>query len=578
MKKIVALLPVLLLLVFGIIIVMFDVSNSLSSKFGQFSVMAMSNETSPSLILAVNEENEEKGSQSNHRENRYLRCFYSETTTKNQYDDKYTTTISNMNGDNIKISNVLLDAPGYYHGYWKERENITEEDVVSSGMEYYMKGADFPCYDQYFKDKNRMNLFGKIFGPGNRYRWEVVDDEELPVEFNFNQEENNVISPQLLGQKSFLKKSTKKSTNKFSDEKNICTPRNDYNRNNFCQVIHKNKIKKMMIVGDSINLQLTVSLLGLLKASIDEPQKYFVPKVEFYDKWEPIRIHLCDDNNSPSQELDDENDNDSKNKKEDKNVSKNKINKNKINDYEDEKDDLEHGFELIYVRNDILYPNHVRLNDSKQSVDNKEGHFGWFPGANGPFTSILEKEDIDLLLINSGAHFHHFSQYKKSIDHFMNYMIEAIKKKKFQGQLIWRNTPVGHPHCETRERPTYYNVQNISNELQKSFLERPYNQFSYEKFNEYNLYTIRRFQQLFNENNITNYFDTNSFNKKRRKSQFDVLYADRILYNRPDFHRAISAYPKNKDPRQLDCLHYCLPGPIDQISVALYNLLESKLD
>ncbi|CAM6119418.1 unnamed protein product [Calypogeia fissa] len=170
------------------------------------------------------------------------------------------------------------------------------------------------------------------------------------------------------------------------------------------------------------------------------------------------------------------------------------------------------GINVSFVRNDRLSP---IVNDTVDTWNN----FYEFP-----WVDILGQLGIKTLLLNRGAHYEDDMTYTNALHKIFTILSLHYPHIK----VIYRNTPPGHLDCMNFTRPLL--------EIQHGLpLE-----YHWDDFNRQNLLA------------------------KRIVEDFHYTYMDvySMLSLRADGH----IYEK-------DCLHYCLPGPLDIVVEHLYNIL-----
>lgn len=153
-----------------------------------------------------------------------------------------------------------------------------------------------------------------------------------------------------------------------------------------------------------------------------------------------------------------------------------------------------------------------------------------------PWTVHLNEYAI--IVLNAAAHFHAIPPYKTAIERVTTYL-----KENYNGTIVYRTSPRGHLGCKRDSKviPT-----DTSLDASPYFSgSRKYNRY-YSRFHEFNRIAPSHFKHL--NNSI-------------------ILDVARMTEYRPDSHL--------KPPK--DCLHYILPGAIDQWNWLLFNALKGNL-
>lgn len=146
--------------------------------------------------------------------------------------------------------------------------------------------------------------------------------------------------------------------------------------------------------------------------------------------------------------------------------------------------------------------------------------------------------DRDILVVNTGAHW--YGRPENAAIAFS--AIANALSRVFRGTLIVRTTVMGHKECQLFEEPLEPNGT-----LPLSLKDLPFNWANFGKLNEM----------------ITKAVAASTL------KDFKILYVD-MFEQRPDGH---ALGPGNKT----DCLHYCVPGPIDWWNKLLYHIIHEQL-
>ena len=173
---------------------------------------------------------------------------------------------------------------------------------------------------------------------------------------------------------------------------------------------------------------------------------------------------------------------------------------------------------LQFLRNDYLYIVHT-----KRAFD----HLPW--------TRIAQTYNARVVIFNRGAHYSGDESYKigvrAALRHARNLMPNAI--------IIYRNTAVGHAGCA--------NVSEPLKERQPLDIQ-PYNWDKFPRQNEIARAEVEAVGGIY----------------------MDVETLSRL---RADGHQGLI-----RETGSTDCLHYCLPGPLDSWVQLLYNILMRYAD
>ncbi|KAE8735843.1 formin-like protein 3-like [Hibiscus syriacus] len=63
---------------------------------------------------------------------------------------------------------------------------------------------------------------------------------------------------------------------------------------------------------------------------------------------------------------------------------------------------------------------------------------------------------------------------------------------------------------------------------------------------------------------------------KKMGLRFEVVNATEIMWQRPDGHPNGYGHSLHKNETVYDCVHWCLPGPIDTLNEFLFYLMKKK--
>lgn len=174
------------------------------------------------------------------------------------------------------------------------------------------------------------------------------------------------------------------------------------------------------------------------------------------------------------------------------------------------------GFKVGFVRNDRISPISGVNNDT------------WKNFLEWPWLPLLKEWNIKLLLINRGAHYEEDDIYVKSLRQTFS-VLQTLHPDLL---VIFRNTPPGHVNCTSYHGPI--------SERQHIKLDGDHSKWHWHEF--------------LRQNGLA----------KRIVEDAGYVYmdVDAMLSKRPDGHI-----------NEKDCLHYCLPGPLDSVVDLFYNVL-----
>ena len=158
----------------------------------------------------------------------------------------------------------------------------------------------------------------------------------------------------------------------------------------------------------------------------------------------------------------------------------------------------------------------------------------------GVFYEHIHQVQPDIVVLATGAHYLNIDSYKSMLYNLAK-KIEAIRRHyKNPPKFIWKTQNPGHHACKTgpNEKP-YKNISEI---------------VVYDDKNKWNYHRI--YDQL--AINMSNSIDMKVIDMSP-------------LYLRVDGHVGYLAW----DLRGGDCLHYCMPGPLNIFSVLMMHLLRN---
>jgi len=151
------------------------------------------------------------------------------------------------------------------------------------------------------------------------------------------------------------------------------------------------------------------------------------------------------------------------------------------------------------------------------------------------WVSHVESENVSLLFLNTGAH---FVEDEKFLENVNTTLTSLHKFAPLNLGVVYRNTPPGHYNCQlSRNHPPALNSINWSSNF--SSLPANYHWQDFERQNSLGRDLIREhFPQVL-------FLDVSTSTKQR-----------------PDSHVSGT-----------DCLHYCIPGPINEWALMHYTML-----
>ena len=154
-------------------------------------------------------------------------------------------------------------------------------------------------------------------------------------------------------------------------------------------------------------------------------------------------------------------------------------------------------------------------------------------------TAGMNRTNADIVVLNHGAHAKDdgdiHSWWRSFNDTMLSHKMARIVHRK-PISFLWRTNHPGHLNCNATSKPSLYGVDNFPQ----------YNRsIDYYRWSEFNRW----------DNISTKY-----------ASSVGAKIVDMSpLYSRPDAH-----------PISDDCLHYCLPGPVDMFATLFLQMLYNK--
>lgn len=195
----------------------------------------------------------------------------------------------------------------------------------------------------------------------------------------------------------------------------------------------------------------------------------------------------------------------------------------------------DHGCELPFVVDcGEEYPNYsIMYTRSDQFAEDigRETHY----------MQLMLYHGISVVFLNTGAHY----QNDIALVTNLNKTLHTIYTNVPHATVVYRNTPHGHEHCQ------YYSHSHPRNEyISKDLKDYDHPEYNWDKFDGQNRLVYDFLQSNFPQ----------------------VLYIDVATSTNVRFDSHVSA---------TDCLHYCLPGPVDSWLTfhfhALWNLPNHKI-
>lgn len=172
----------------------------------------------------------------------------------------------------------------------------------------------------------------------------------------------------------------------------------------------------------------------------------------------------------------------------------------------------------------------VRYVIDQRSIDNNVVETSWIEYA--------ESGDYQLIVMNRGAHYMPNMIVNDNLRLLIPFF-SRIMTKFPQTQIFFRNSVSGHPFCGDFDKP--FEVADNYNQIVDNL---------YLNYNE-----IYHWERLADQNG----FMTTAFESIKAIT----LDVNASTFFRPDSH----ANPNR------DCLHYCVPGPVDNWVILFYNTL-----
>lgn len=148
----------------------------------------------------------------------------------------------------------------------------------------------------------------------------------------------------------------------------------------------------------------------------------------------------------------------------------------------------------------------------------------------------INKFNPDVVVMTAGPHFHSVEEYQAFLHAFGTWMEESKGTNNKKIEYFWKTINPGHVNCQHAYEPTAYNSSAFTSET-----------------DEYAWGLHPLFDEL----------------AKQKMRELGIAVLDMSpLYARADSHLASAGMNINGD-----CLHYCLPGPIDIFATLLYQQL-----
>lgn len=170
------------------------------------------------------------------------------------------------------------------------------------------------------------------------------------------------------------------------------------------------------------------------------------------------------------------------------------------------------GFNISWVRND-----HVSPVESVQDTP-RFNVYQW------PWLDHLQEWNIKILILNRGAHYESDQGYAKSL----HIIFPILRTRSPNLIVLYRNTPPGHVNCTSYSKPL---------KQRQPPAELPHHWGNFQAQNEMAKRIVER-------------------------AGYVYMDVDSMLSLRPDGHHTAN-----------DCLHYCIPGPLDVVVQLFYNIL-----
>eukprot|EP00667_Euglena_gracilis_P015255 EG_transcript_15847 len=172
-----------------------------------------------------------------------------------------------------------------------------------------------------------------------------------------------------------------------------------------------------------------------------------------------------------------------------------------------------HTFRLSYVRNDHLLLTNERYFDKQRNVI-----------VNPWYHAFLGSPGISTVVLNRGTHYTPDQVFLPQVEK----VFRALREARPDILIVYRNTPAGHPNC-----------------WQGSGVHGPPTPRPYESWTEHQA-DLYHWRALLTQNQLVESLIRRSFP--------GILYWD---------VEQATAYRQDSHTQPNDCLHYCIPGPID---------------
>lgn len=165
----------------------------------------------------------------------------------------------------------------------------------------------------------------------------------------------------------------------------------------------------------------------------------------------------------------------------------------------------------------------------------------------GTLRGVLEAQRPDVAVINTGAHYRPDEALNRTLRSVVT-ELEAWQSARPSRLAILRTSMPGHPSCTNFTEPS-----DSLEEMEALIADRDrYGQFK--DGNNFHWWDLKHQNDLmehaFSESNLA----------------FDIIDAYDMEVLRPDMHQSAE-----------DCLHYCLPGPLDTLSRAFLHVLSRRV-
>lgn len=145
----------------------------------------------------------------------------------------------------------------------------------------------------------------------------------------------------------------------------------------------------------------------------------------------------------------------------------------------------------------------------------------------------------DYIILNRGAHYLPTTLVNEQLELLIPFLHDIMNKFS-KTQIFYRNTVSGHPKCSDFDKPLQLE-DNYNRYVMHAFNSPEVRDFNWGKFPLQNKIITKAFESI---NAI-------------------IIDVNASAYFRPDSHSRPNG----------DCLHYCLPGPVDNWVILFYNIL-----